>query len=342
MKIIHFLSISIVLGLALSACDQTPESSSYSPPRNSWGQPDIGGVWSNGTTTPFERPEEFGNQLVLTEEQAREIQGEAEDYREAGNVATDPNAPEPQDKNTAAGYNRFWTDPGTRVMRVGGEPRSSLITFPESGRIPPRLPSAEKIARRRLPPGGAFTEAASFAGPRDNPEERGISERCILMNSSAGPVHRPTLYNNNFLITQGKDAVSLTVEMIHDNRVIRIGGEHRNDGVKQWLGDSIGWYEGDTLVVETKDYHPSQNFFGASDQLTVTERFTRVADDRLLYQFKVEDPKTWGEPWGGEYEFWASPGFYEYACHEGNIGLEGILAGGRRADKEAAEKAKLE
>lgn len=328
-----FLSVSCLTLLSLATMSQ---AEGYQAPRNSWGHPAIGGIWSNGTTTPFERPEKFGDQLILTEAQAAEIQGAAEDYRDAGNVRTDPNAPEPQDKNTSAGYNRFWTDPGTMVMRVDGKPRSSLVTFPANGRLPPRVPGAKPFGVRRLPASERFTEAASRVGKRDNPEERGLGERCLMMNSSGGPVHRPTLYNNNFFITQGKDAVAITVEMIHDTRIVRIDGKHRNDGVKQWLGDSIGRYEGNTLVVETKDFHPQQNFFAASDQLKVTERYTRVADDRLLYQFTVEDPKTWVEPWGGEYEFWDSPGFYEYACHEGNIGLEGILAGGRRADKEAA------
>jgi hypothetical protein len=309
--------------------------SKFKPKLNSWGHPDIGGVWSNATTTPFERPAEFGEQLILTEEQAAKIQGAAEDYRDAGNVPTDPNAPAPKDKNTAAGYNRFWTDPGTQVMRVNGKPRSSLITTPANGRLPPRLPGAKPFGRRQLPPGGAFTEEASIAGVRDNPEDRGLGERCLMMNSSGGPVPRPTLYNNNFFITQGKDAVAITVEMIHDTRIVRIGGKHRNDGVKQWQGDPIGWYDGNTLVVETTDYHPDQEFFGASDKLKVTERFTRVAEDRLHYQFTVEDPKTWAEPWGGEYEFWASPGFYEYACHEGNVGLEGILAGAREEERAA-------
>ena len=127
------LFFSILVGFGLSGCQQADD---YQVPQNSWGQPDIGGVWSNGTTTPFERPEEFGDQLILTEEQAAKIQGAAEDYRDAGNVATDPNAPKPQDKNTSAGYNRFWTDPGTQVMRVNGEPRSSSLRS-----VPERAPT---------------------------------------------------------------------------------------------------------------------------------------------------------------------------------------------------------
>ncbi|GAB1261844.1 hypothetical protein [Aurantivibrio plasticivorans] len=304
----------------------------YKVSKNSFGQPELGGIWSNATTTPFLRPEKFGNQLILTEEQAAEIQGAAEDYRAAGNVRTDPSEGAPKDKNTSAGYNRFWTDPGTQVMRVNGEPRSSMVTFPENGRMPPRLPSAKPWAPRRRAP--AFSEASSIAGKRDNPEDRGLPERCIFMSTTAGPVMRPVLYNNNYLIAQGRDSVAITVEMIHDTRVVRLNSQHNNNGVKNWMGDSIGWYDGNTLVIETVDYHPAQSFYNASEALKVTERFTRVADDRLLYQFKIEDPKTWAEPWGGEYEFWASPGIYEYACHEGNIGLEGILAGAREEERD--------
>ncbi len=153
------------------------------------------------------------------------------------------------------------------------------------------------------------------------------------MPTTAGPVMRPVLYNNNYLITQGRDSVAIMIEMIHDVRIVRLDSEHRDDGVRPWMGDSIGWYEGDTLIVETINYHPDQAFYGASDELKVTERFTRVADNRLHYQFTVEDPVVWEEPWGGEYEFWASEGIYEYACHEGNYGLYNILAGGREEDR---------
>ncbi|MCW8196021.1 hypothetical protein F6455_14605 [Proteobacteria bacterium 005FR1] len=326
----------LIAGLAsLSASSQLLANSDYHPPRNSFGQPDIGGVWSNATTTPFERPDRFGNQLVLSEEQAAKVQGAAESYREAGNKPTDPNAGAFDDGNTQAGYNRFWTDPGTQVMRVGGEPRSSMITTTPDGKVPP--------VKADAPPstGLPFLRTRDANGkavhPSDNPESRGISERCLFMPTSAGPVMRPVLYNNNYFFVQGRDHVAITVEMIHDTRIVRLHEKHRNNGVRKWMGDSVGHYEGNTLVVETINFHPDQTFYGASDALKVTERFTRVADDRLLYQFTVEDPKVWDEPWGGEYEFWASPGFYEYACHEGNIGLEGILAGARREEKEMAK-----
>ncbi|MDX1384613.1 MAG: hypothetical protein R3190_13255 [Thermoanaerobaculia bacterium] len=331
-------TISMVVAAAVCAAATGPaaaQNAEYTPPRNVFGQPDLSGVWSNATTTKFERPSGLEN-LVLTEEEAAQVQGRAEDYRAAGDTPTPPSAPPPEDGNTALGYNRFWTDPGTQVMRVGGEPRSSMITFPEDGRVPPRREGAPP------PPPDPRTLSANYAadaGRDDDPEVRGLPERCIFMPTTAGPVLRPVLYNNNYLITQGEDAVAIQVEMIHDVRIVRLDADHRSDGVRPWMGDSIGWYEGDTLVVETTDYHPHQKFYGASEELQVTERFTRVAEDRLLYQFTVEDPLVWEEPWGGEYEFWASPGIYEYACHEGNHGLYNILAGGRAEERRAARAA---
>src|SRR5690606_30445037 len=296
---------------------------------------DIAGVWSNATTTPVERRAEHKS-LVLTEEEAAKVQGAAETYRRAGDVRADPGVGAPTDKNTNLGYNRFWTDPGTQVMRVRGEPRSSFLTTPD-GKVPPRKPDAPVINRD---PRADISEFGSDAGRNDNPEARGLPERCLFMPTTAGAVMRPVLYNNNYQIVQGKDSVAIWIEMIHDIRTVRIGAKHNpgSEQIRPWLGDSIGWYEGDTLVVETINYHPQQEFYGASDHLKVTERFTRVADNRLLYQFTIEDPLVWDRPWGGEYEFWASEGIYEYACHEGNVGMHGILAGGREQDRRAAEK----
>jgi len=332
-------STVVLISLLAIAC--TPAAlaqSKYKPAKNAFGQPDLSGVWSNATTTPFERPQEFANRIKLTEQEAARVQGAAESYRAAGDVSTDPNAGAPTDRNTNLGYNRFWTDPGTAVMRVNGEPRSSMITTTPNGRVPPRKAGAPQVNARRAV---ETSELTSGAGRNDGPESRGLSERCVFMQTTAGPVLRPVLYNNNYRIVQGRDSVAIMVEMIHDVRMVRIGGKHRNDGVRQWMGDSVGRYEGDTLVVETINYHPEQQFYGASEKLKVTERFTRVANDRVLYQFTVEDPLVWDAAWGGEYEMWASPGIYEYACHEGNHGLYGILAGAR-AEERRAEKKKQE
>jgi hypothetical protein len=335
------LASVVVLGLTAPAMAQVnsysadayakPNYEGYKAPKNAMGQPDISGVWSNATTTPVERRAEHKS-LVLTEAEAAKVQGAAETYRRAGDVRTDPGVGAPTDKNTNLGYNRFWTDPGTQVMRVRGEPRSSFLTTPD-GKVPPRKADAPRVQRRVQ-----LDESSTGGGPNDNPESRGLAERCVFFPTTAGPVLRPTLYNNNYSIVQGKDSVAIWVEMPHDTKVIRIGGKHRNDGVRPWMGDSVGWYEGATLVVETINFHPQQEFYGASDKVKVTERFTRVADNRLLYQFTIEDPLVWEKPWGGEYEFWESEGIYEYACHEGNYGMHGILAGGREEDRKAAAK----
>lgn len=311
-----------------------PDYEGFEQSYNVFGQPDISGVWSNATTTPVERPRDLGEQLVLTEEQAAEVQGGAEAYRAAGDTLEFPIDPETGLLNDGrvVGYNRFWTDPGTQVMRVRGEPRSSLLTTPD-GRVPPRREGAPEINRDIR---AESSEFSGDSGRNDHPEARGLPERCIFMPTTAGPVLRPVLYNNNYQIVQGRDSVAIWVEMIHDAKIVRLDSEHRDNGVRPWMGDSIGWYEGDTLVVETVDFHPQQVFYGASDELKVTERFTRVADNRLLYQFTIEDPLVWEEPWGGEYEFWASEGIHEYACHEGNYGLHNILAGGRLEEEHAA------
>ncbi len=215
-----------------------PNYDGFKPPRNAMGQPDLSGVWSNATTTPVERRAEH-KALALTEEEAGKVQGAAESYRRAGDLPTPASVGAPTDKNTNLGYNRFWTDPGTQVMRVGGQPRSSFLTTP-NGRVPPRKPGAPAITRR-----ADLNETSAGAGPNDNPESRGLSERCVFFPTTAGPVLRPTLYNNNYRIVQGADAVAIQVEMSHDTKIVRIGGRHRNDGVRAWMGDSIGWYDGD-------------------------------------------------------------------------------------------------
>jgi hypothetical protein len=229
-------------------------------------------------------------------------------------------------------YNGAWTDPGDTVMRVAGKPRTSFITSTRDGKVPPVLPAvAARPARPRLPPGVA---------QNDNPEGRSLGERCLMsFGFSSGPVMQPQLYNSNYQFVQTKDELAIWVEMVHDVRHIRIGAAHRPGHVRTWMGDSVAHWEGNTLVAETIDFSPQQAFRGADENLKVTEKFTRVKPDRILYQFTVEDPTVWEKPWSGEYEFGtAKGGLYEYACHEGNYGLEGILAGARAEDAAAANK----
>jgi hypothetical protein len=179
-------------------------------------------------------------------------------------------------------------------------------------------------------------------GPADNPENRTLGDRCITSWANhAGPIMMPSMYNNNYQIVQTKDTVAIVTEVIHDTRIIRMNAAHMPSNVKKWYGDSIGRWEGDTLVVETINYHPSQSFRGSDENLKVTERFTRVSPTRLLYQFTVEDPTVWETSWSGEYEFVQGDQLYEYACHEGNYALHGILQGERDVESAALAKGQV-
>jgi hypothetical protein len=213
-------------------------------------------------------------------------------------------------------------------MEVNGEFRTSILTT-ENGQFPPRK-------------AGAPSSGMAYRDAYDSYEVRGLGDRCIMgFGRNAGP---PMLsngyYNNSYQIVQSPDAVAILVEMIHDVRIVKLNAKHRTDGIRPWMGDSIGWYEGDTLVVETTNIPEAQALAGSWKNMKVTERFTRVSKTRLNYQFTVEDPDVWDKPWGGEYNFHPLNGqVYEYACHEGNYALPGILGGARLAEKQAAEAA---
>jgi hypothetical protein len=311
------------------------------------GVPNLGGVWTNASLTRLERDPKFGDRAAYTSAEVAALDsGRAEDIAN-GNKATDTSLTTDQ-VNTkceirgfagvGCGYNSGWTDPGDLVMKVGDQGRTSFITFPANGRIPPSIPGAPAFTARG---GGEGSNAAQRPGQNDNPEGRSLGERCIMsFGQSSGPVMQPQLYNNDYEFVQSKESVGIWVEMVHDVKIVRLNAQHRTDGVRPYMGDSIGHYEGATLVVETTNFPQAQALRGSWQNLKVTEKFTRVAQDRLLYQFKVEDPAVWAQPWGGEYEFGKAKGLvYEYACHEGNYGLEGILAGARDEDRMAREKA---
>ncbi len=323
---------------AVFAAPAAPAAAAYKAPLNAYGQPDFEGTWTNASLTVLERTKDFGTRKVMTEEEAKKIEGADAKLVAEGNAPTDPKVKTtdlPHEcgrgfSGAGCGYNSAWIDPGSTVMRVNGEPRTSFITDPADGRLPPykagvTAPGMEQYAHRG-----------------ENPENMTLAERCLTsFGYSAGPVMLPLLYNNNYEIAQSKDTVAIVVEMVHDVRLIHIGAKHRTDGERPWMGDSIGWYEGPTLVVETTNFPKATALRGAWKELKVTERFTRVGPHRILYQFKVEDPTVWDTSWGGEYEFTASKGrIFEYACHEGNYALEGILSGARADDAAAAEKAK--
>jgi hypothetical protein len=333
-------------------------------PLNPDGHPDLTGTWTNSTLTKLERDPKYGNQLVMPSADARKEEVDTKAFRDMRNKPSDLSGKieeipcSPGFVGTNCGYNQGWVDAGDDIMRVNGQPRTSFLTTP-NGRIPAFKAGARPTApiRQRggegeegdagpaARPAAAPVRAAAPSGrpgQNDNPEGRSLGERCIMsFGSSSGPVMQPQMYNSNYEFVQTKDSLAILVEMVHDVRVIRIGAKHRTDGVRPWMGDSIGHWEGNTLVTETTNFPRAQAFRGSWENLKVTEKFTRVNAGRILYQFSVEDPTLWDAPFGGEYEFGEAKGHvYEYACHEGNYALEGILAGAREDDRKAALEAK--
>ncbi len=325
----------------------------YTAPRTAFGQPDLQGVWSNASLTPISRPASVKS-ATYSEEEVAKLEGQVLIEIAEGNQRTDPNAPaEFENKTTVkrpefeaaggavGGYNRGWLDPGNHVMRVNGEARTSIITT-ATGQPPARKAGA--TTARATPPAFLALLGESPTKPGgsfENMESRGVGERCIIGFGRNGgpPMLANGFYNNNYQIVQAPDHIAIIVEMNHDARIVRLNSKHRTDDVRPYFGDSIGWWEGETLVVETTHIPQSQQFMGAWKDLKVTERFTRVAPDRIRYKFTVEDPGLWDAPWGGEYEFHPLGGpLYEYACHEGNYALPGILAGARVEEAAAAAK----
>ena len=234
-------------------------------------------------------------------------------------------------------YNNFWMDPGTKYAAVNGEYRSSWIVDPEDGKLPYSEAGRKRMSERM--------GRARSGGSADNPEQRSSGERCTVgFGSSGGPPMLNVLYNNHVQFFQAPDVVSILVEMNHNARMVRIGGAHREDAMRQWLGDSVGHWEDDTLVVETTNFHPDHSMRGSTRHFLylepdteVEERFTRVSDDVIFYEFTVTDPDLFSQPWKGEMPLWKTDGpIYEYACHEGNYALPGILAGARKKEADAA------
>lgn len=302
------------------------QDADYRAPRTADGVPDLQGMWTSNTITPLSRPAEFGDKLVLSREEAMQLEQNVADYTAERDLPSDPDreAPVKGRIELADSYNNFWFDDGTLVAEYNGEYRSSLIVDPANGRIPDYTPEAEQriaAARRERESRGAF----------DGPETRPLAERCLLsFSSSGGPPMLPILYNNHYQIVQSPGYVMILVEMVHDVRIIRIDNDGLPDAHQPWLGDSVGHWEGDTLVVETGNFNPNQRFRNSSDQFRVIEEFTRVAEGRINYKFTVEDPATFVQPWSAEIPInLTDERLYEYACHEGNYSLPGVLAGAR-------------
>ena len=283
-------------------------------PRTPNGHPDLQGVWTNATITPFERPAGLAGKAVLSESEAAELEEQAAEGRV-------DRAPPPGDPG---GYNQFWFDRGTKVV---GTRRSSLVVDPPDGRVPPLTPAAQK----RQQDAQAYNRQHSA----DGPENRSLAERCILWGT-AGPPMMPGPYNNNYQIVQGTGYVVILVEMIHDARIIPTDGSpHLPKNIRQWMGDPRGHWEGDTLVVETTNFTDKTHYRGSDENLRVVEKFKRTDANTIDYEFTVDDPTAFTEPWTASVPMTRSEGsVYEYACHEGNYALVDILSGARAEEKQ--------
>ncbi|MEQ1870400.1 MAG: hypothetical protein ABL961_10295 [Vicinamibacterales bacterium] len=293
-------------------------------PRTPWGHPDLQGVWSTATVTPFERPKELADKATLTAEEAVVYAKKVADGRNV-DLQRQPG----KNSDVTSAYNEAWYDRGTRVIPTM---RTSLVVDPPDGRIPPLTPDGQARVARAIPQSGIqqFSIVGSWL-------ERGIWERCITRG--VPDVMLPTAYNNNYQIFQTKDNVTILAEMIHDARIIPLDGRpHLAPGLRQWMGDPRGHWEGDTLVVDTTNFTNKTTFRGSSENLHLIERFTRTDKDTLTYRATIEDPTTFTKPWTIEMPaVRLDADIYEYACHEGNYGMSNLLSASRAAEKEAAE-----
>ena len=317
-------------GLSVSVTVVQAQDSDYVVPRTEYGQPDLSGVWNFSSFVPMQRPRQFADKEFLTPEDIAAIANQTEAGLEAlNNIGV-------------GGYNTFWVENAGR----GDNTRTSLITYPEDGRVPETVegvpvqvgglgPDEPGIRPVRMTVGGIA---------KDGPEDRGLSERCIV-GFNSGPPFTPNLYNNNVQLVQSKDHVVIMTEMIHDARIVPLDGrDHINDSIRQWSGDSRGYWDGDTLVVETRNFNDlTQSFsvFGSSLDKVLTEKFTRVDEFTVVYEFTVEDPSTFKDKITVLLPMAKVDGLmYEYACHEGNYGMVNILRGERMEEQRASEGAR--
>lgn len=316
--------VTTILMLAFSTMKISGQSLSshvgiYQAPHTAWGHPDLQGIWDRRTITPLERPQRLANKAFLSPEEiiayerasAARADGRPLDSTRGGISVHDPSD----------------LDYGTTVV-AGGQ--TSLIVDPADGRIPAYTQaSAERVAAR--------ARAREGRGPADSWLDRSLTERCITWGIPNGML--PQAYNNNIQILQTPNAVLILNEMVHDIRIVPIDGRpHIPENIRQWHGDPRGHWEGDTLVVESTNFSGKTNFRRASENLRLVERFTRTGSNTLQYEFTVEDSTTWVQPWTVSFPMIrGDQPIYEFACHEGNHGLENILRIARNLEQQAAQ-----
>ncbi len=321
-------SLSVVAIVIATLSLSTLPVLAQSVPRTAWGAPDLNGTWDFRTITPLERPATRADQEFLTEEEAanleREVIDRNADLAARAAVRTEVTTSVDRGEEGAPGfYNNFWLDRGTNTV---GTRRTSLVVDPPNGRIPELSADAQSVATER--------RAYRREHPADSWVDRTPYDRCIL-GFNAGPPITPGGYNQNLQLVQSPDHVVLVTEMVHTARVVPLDGRPvLTDNIRQWSGDSRGHWEGDTLVVETTNFSAKRRWRGTTEGMTLVERFTRVDEGTLLYAFTVTDPDTWTAPWTAEIPMRLNDlTLFEYACHEGNHSMEGIL-GGARADEQ--------
>ena len=319
-----------VLALAVAAVMTAglvqAQADDYTAPRTEYGQPDLQGVWNFSSVIPLQRPAFFGDKQFLTDQEIAALAAQTEAGLEAiNNIGV-------------GGYNTFWTEMGGE-----GDNRTSLISYPANGRMPATVEGVPVQVGGLGPdePGTRPVRMVVGGIAKDGPEDRGLSERCIV-GFNAGPPFTPNLYNNNVQIIQSRDTAVIITEMIHDARIVPLDGrDHIADDIRQWSGDSRGYWDGDTLVVETRNFNSlTQSFgvFGTAQDKLLTERFTRVGPYTVEYEFTIDDPSTFTDKIIAMVPMAKVDGqLYEYACHEGNYGMFNILRGERMAERRAAE-----
>ena len=337
------VSVSAVAVLvALVSLGAAPSAAQTTPPRTAWGQPDLQGVWDFRTITPLQRPEELGDKEFLTVEEAATLEQDTVDRnirllnRPAERTTGGGNVDRRTD-GTPGFYNNFWLDRGTTVV---GTRRTSLIVDPPNGRLPPLTAEAER--RAASPEAQRIADAGRGRVPAGSWEDLDPGDRCI-QHGKAGPPINPGGYNNNIQLFQAPDYVAILNEQIHDVRVIPLERRpHLGPQMRQWMGDSRGHWEGQTLVVETTNFSGKHEQAGrpalsSGEHLSLIERFTRLDAETLLYEYTVTDPSTWVRPWSAEVTMNKSRGpLFEFACHEGNYSMPVRLAGARAMEKAAA------
>ena len=304
----------------------------YQVPKTEWDQPDLQGVWNFSSDIPMQRPSQYGKREYMTEEEIAEIRARRV-VRDEGSDAAIPNG------GVNEAYNDFWVETGG----IGDVARTSIIVYPTNGRLPPYAEGAI-VVRGRLDPDIDGERPVRFTGGgigSDGPEDRGLGERCIV-GFNAGPPIQPSLYNNNLQIVQSRDHVVIMIEMVHDARIVPLDGSGPlDDSIGLWSGDSRGYWEDETLVVESRNFNGLTQSFGAggkSDDKFLIERFTRLSDESIAYEFTVDDPQAYTDKITGIIPLTKVDGLlYEYACHEGNYGLLNILRGARAEDAREEE-----